>query len=542
MKTKSSIIYVYLGLFLSAVLIILLLNSYFLIDRTRSNLIEIYWKQGELIVKSIAVSAQQSIESIDLTDQQIRRSLKRNATYIDNQFSKEGSLNEEELTEYLIDHNLQSLTILNPENEVVFKTENTFVTLPTVFFDPDKNLPYQSDIETFSVDFPRADNLGKIIITITQSKLDAIKTRIGLQLLIASLEHQNIVQHISFIDNHFQVIADSNPNRIGESEEKIEYLDAIKSGVSFFFRDSNENTMKVIHPLKLTDNKNGVLVVGYPITRIDKIYENTFKNTILNSSVVMILAIIAGMIVVKLNNRNQLKIESMEKKIRENEKLESLANLAAGVAHEVRNPLNSVSIIIQRLQLEFTPEEETDEYTSLTDLMKREVDRINHIITDFLDFAKPFDPKKTLFSVNEFLNKAIDSIGVEAEEKGVKIQTIELLNDKPFFGDSEKLTQVVINLVRNAVDASKRGDIISVTSSMTSKNTWVLQIKDQGMGIPKENLNHIFDIYFTTKQNGTGLGLYICQKIIRAHKGSIELIPNLEKGITVSIELPLMDY
>ncbi len=521
MKKKGSVIYIYVGFFLSAVLIILIGNSYFLIDRTRSNLIEIYWKQGELIVKSIAVSAQQSIASVKLNDHQVRRNLKKVVAKVE-------ASEQPDLKEILENEGLWSIIIKDEKNNIVFQETD------------EKTTQNNSRIE--SQFFDRHNSPGTIEISFAPSKKVAIKTQIGLQILIASLENRNVVDYISFIDNQFKIVADSDPLRVGITEEEIEYLDVLKSGVSYFFRDSDEDTMKIIHPMNFTPENRGILKIAYPITRIDKIYENTFKNVVLNSSVVMIIAIIASGVAVRLSRRNLDKIESMERQIRENEKLASLANLTAGVAHEVRNPLNSVSITIQRLQLEFTPKEDDDleEYNQLTDLMKREVDRINLIITDFLDFAKPFKPKKSVFKIGDFIEETLEFANAEAHEKGINLVTEVSNKEAAFFGDKEKLTQVLINVVRNALDASGKYDPITIESQFNKeKSMWLLKIIDNGVGIDKKNLNHIFDIYFTTKKTGTGLGLYICRKIIQAHEGNIELYPNDGSGITVSIMLPV---
>ena len=109
-----------------------------------------------------------------------------------------------------------------------------------------------------------------------------------------------------------------------------------------------------------------------------------------------------------------------------------------------------------------------------------------------------------------------------------------------FFGDREKLTQVLINLLRNALDATAEMGTITVFSQVNKDQKWQIKVMDDGEGISKNNLNHIFDIYFTTKGTGSGLGLYITRKIIQAHKGSIELIPNVGKGVTALITLPKM--
>jgi signal transduction histidine kinase len=544
MKRKGSFTYVYVGLFLSAVLAILIVNSYILIDRTRSNLIEIYWKQGELIVKTIAYSARQSIGTVELTPQQVNRHIKKTALKIDEADERAGGITQADLDDLLIETKLKSIAILD--------ASGTPRITATGQDDPDKDFTIPAENEKLQefdhlpkqITIKRQKQPGAIRLTLTPRKFVSIRTRIGLQILIASLENHNIIQSITFIDNNFRVIGDSDPNRLGMTEEEPEYLDVLKSGVSYYFRDSDEGIITFIHPLNYTNDSRGILKIAYPIARIDSIYKNIFKNVIVNSGVVFLIAIIAAIIAVKLNNRNLDKIELMEKKIRENEKLASLANLTAGVAHEIRNPLNSVSIIIQRLQFEFTPnrEEDLEEYGSLTDLLKQEVDRINLIITDFLDFAKPFEPKKSEFNINEFIREGFALMSPEAEENGVNLIINTGTDDVSFLGDQEKLTQVLINILRNAIEASARYDTITIESHITHSKQWLLEIKDDGMGIPKENLNHIFDIYFTTKKTGTGLGLYICRKIIRAHKGNIDLWPNPSSGITVSIQLPFLEY
>lgn len=541
MKKKGTAAYIYIGFFLCAVLIILIGNSYFLIDRTRSNLIEIYWKQGELIVKSIAVSAQQSIDSVRLTSHQLKRYLNNAVEELDRFDSGGKIIDSREIREILRKENIFSIRILDPEDNLVFYAARDNISAEKPI--PEEDQASNGDYRTVRIE--RKTQPGSVLVTVGPEKQIFIKAQIGLQLLIASLENRNIVKYISFIDDNFRIVADSDPIRIGVTEEEIEYLDVLESGVSYFFRDSDEDVMKILHPMDFTPNNRGILKIAYPITRIDKIYENTFKSVVLNSSVVMIIAIIAAVVAVQLNRRNVEKIESMERQIRENAKLASLANLTAGVAHEVRNPLNSVAITIQRLQLEFTPknDEDLEEYTALTDLMKQEVDRINLIITDFLDFAKPFEPRKSRFSINDFLASSVSLIGAEAEEKGVRLVANNTEKDLTFLGDREKLSQVLINILRNALDASSPADTITIESRINKdQSCWELQIKDNGHGISKENLNHIFDIYFTTKQNGTGLGLYICRKIIQAHKGKIDLQPNPGTGITVSISLPVLEY
>ena len=180
-------------------------------------------------------------------------------------------------------------------------------------------------------------------------------------------------------------------------------------------------------------------------------------------------------------------------------------------------------------------EEDEEEYGFLTDLMKKEVDRINKIITDFLDFAKPFEPQKTMFSIEAFMEENIALFIAQAEEKGVKVETQIVAKDKQFFGDREKLTQVLINLLNNALEASEPNSSITIKSSFTRDKKWQLDIRDRGKGINKNNLNHIFDMYYTTKKNGTGLGLSIVHSILEHYDSwlDVESIPG--KGTTFTL-------
>ena len=190
--------------------------------------------------------------------------------------------------------------------------------------------------------------------------------------------------------------------------------------------------------------------------------------------------------------------------------------------------------------MEFTPKDESEieEYMSFTALMKSEVDRINNIITEFLGFSKPFALKKTAFSIDDFLNDSIKLFISEASEKGVKLELTNNRKNYSFYGDQDKLTQVVVNLIKNSIDAVDENGRIIVTSSIIKNSKWLFSIEDNGIGIPKAKKDHIFDIYFTTKQNGTGLGLYVSRKIVLGHDGSIRYSESKLGGTRVDVEIP----
>ena len=451
--------------------------------------------------------------------------------------SVSGKVPDEILFRLLNDHKLHSIKVIDQKHQTTSSAsiadKEKYLTVENF---PRVALKQQQEIYFYS--FFRNNKPGTIELRYTENKLQDIKFSIGLQIFIASLENRNIIQYITFLNDRLRVIADSDPTQVGEIDEKQEYQDALESDASYFFL--NNDIMEVIQPLSLNNNVRGVFKISFPTTEIDRIYRTTVKNTLIFSGWFMLVAIITSLVMLRFQQIYTKRLVLMEKQIQENKMLSSMANMAAGVAHEVRNPLNSISMIIQRLQLEFTPKNDADidEYISFTALMKNEVDRINKIITDFLGFSKPFDLKRSKFFISDFLGNTIKLFIAEALKKGVKLELTGNYDDKLFYGDQDKLTQVFVNLIKNAIDSIDTDGIIVVTSNIEKKQNWLITIEDSGVGIPRKKLDHIFDIYFTTKQNGTGLGLYISRKIVLAHNGKILFSKSSIGGTKVNVHLP----
>jgi len=530
--------YIYAASFLCLIALILIGISIFLIKRTSSTLIEIYWKQGELVVESIAISAQQTIESVKLTPQQVKKNLRKIAIQVDDFDSVSGKVPNDFLFKLLNDHKLYSIKVIDQKHQTTSSAsivdKEKYLAVENF---PKVVLKGQQEIYLYS--FIRNNKPGTIELRYTEHKRQDIKFSIGLQIFIASLENRNIIEYITFLNDRLRIIADSDPTQVGEIDEKQEYQDALESDASYFFL--NNDIMEVIQPLSLNNNVRGVFKISFPTTEIDRIFRTTVKNTLIFSGWFMLLAIITSMIMLRFQQIYTKKLILMEKQVQENKMLSSMANMAAGVAHEVRNPLNSISMIIQRLQLEFTPKNDADidEYISFTALMKSEVDRINKIITDFLGFSKPFDLKWSKFLISDFLDNTIKLFIAEASKKGVKLELTGDYINQSFYGDQDKLTQVFVNLIKNAIDAIDSQGIIIVNSNIEKKQNWLITIEDSGIGIPRKKLDHIFDIYFTTKPNGTGLGLYISRKIVLAHNGKILFSKSSFGGTKVNVYLPL---
>ncbi len=172
------------------------------------------------------------------------------------------------------------------------------------------------------------------------------------------------------------------------------------------------------------------------------------------------------------------------------------------------------------------------------DVAKGEINRLDYIVTQFLGAIRPAPLQLKLGSLNEVVEKTLELLRPEIENRGVTIKT-KLARDltaTPI--DATQLQQVLVNLVKNAMQAMTTGGTLTLQTGETSDGVWV-SVADTGGGIPQEQINRIFEPFYTTKKKGTGLGLMIVQRIVRAHNGRIELESHVGRGTTFRIWLPL---
>jgi two-component system, NtrC family, sensor histidine kinase HydH len=228
----------------------------------------------------------------------------------------------------------------------------------------------------------------------------------------------------------------------------------------------------------------------------------------------------------------------MEREIQRKEKLTAMGELASGVAHEIRNPLNAISIIAQRYEKEFAPRSGLKEYRSLTQVLKSESARVNGIIQQFLTFARPPKPKYAEVSAQGFVDHVSTLFQGQAVARKVKFVS-HCDYDGIVLIDPDLMTQAVLNLLQNALDATpEHGSII--LHLFRNEQSIIIEIKDTGKGIPKEDIEKIFNLYFTTKTNGSGMGLAITQQIISQHEGNIQMESEVSQGTTFTISIPVL--
>jgi signal transduction histidine kinase len=226
----------------------------------------------------------------------------------------------------------------------------------------------------------------------------------------------------------------------------------------------------------------------------------------------------------------------------ESERLNALTLLAAGVAHEIGNPLNSLHIHLQLMErkvreLEGSTREELQESI---DIARAEISRLDSIVTQFLRAIRPSRPQLHRENINTIVEEAVRFFSPEIEARDIVVEQ-ELRSDLPLLElDREQMKQAFYNVIKNGFEAMKRHGVLRIRTDRDDTHVLVT-FTDTGSGISAENLSRVFEPYFTTKPSGTGLGLLIVRRIVREHGGELSVESSDGKGLTLAIRLPYID-
>ncbi|MFP4066979.1 MAG: two-component system sensor histidine kinase NtrB [Spirochaetaceae bacterium] len=232
--------------------------------------------------------------------------------------------------------------------------------------------------------------------------------------------------------------------------------------------------------------------------------------------------------------------KSREARLRRAESLASLTTLAAGVAHEIKNPLGSIGIHIQLIQkaLASLEEEDRERIQGYIDIVNEEVNRLNKIVVDFLFAVRPMNVELEDADLNDVLNGLLEFVQYELEQNNVVVET-EFARDLPKIQlDERYFKQAVMNIVKNAIAAMPEGGTLSIRTRCRGESV-ELSIEDTGEGMPEEVREKIFEPYFTTRDFGSGIGLTLVYKVVKEHMGEISVSSEEGQGSTFTITFPV---
>jgi signal transduction histidine kinase len=378
---------------------------------------------------------------------------------------------------------------------------------------------------------------GVIVASINAGELLRLRKEIGVGRLINDVADQEGILYIVLQDSAGIITASRDVKSMPRisSDPFLEGALRTRSTGTRLVEYDNMRLFETVAPFYRDGELLGLLRVGLAADGIEGVESSMRSRLVLITAVLLVGGgLVSGLLVARIQDLTERR--ALEKRLHRREKLSAMGELASGVAHEVRNPLNAISMIAQRLDREFTPKEEESEYRALTSTVVKESRRLGEIIQRFLLIARPPRPALSLARPGQVIEEVIDIVAPEATAKGVTIEK-DLSPMEPIMLDRSQMKQAVLNIVQNSLYATPRGGRIRIMAGR-GKSEVAITVSDTGHGIPGENLEKIFDLYFTTKKEGTGMGLTIAHQIVAVHGGHIEVESEPGKGTTFRIHLP----
>jgi len=380
-------------------------------------------------------------------------------------------------------------------------------------------------------------NGGLLLAGYDAADLIAWREELGFGSIIKHLEDHPEVSYAMMISENGILAATSNlPTWLNQSN--LDEITADQKNISIqmgFTKVADGEIYEVLKPLNILE---GVwLKIGLASEEINQIRSRNISSLLLRSLLFIVLAGVSLAIIVIRQNQKVLiresirikkEMENLEADKRASERLEAMGKLAGGVAHEIRNPLNTVEMVAQRLVLEFEPKADKEDYLNLVKTMRSESGRISKIVEDFLTFARPPKTEKKLGRLNEIVIKMETLFHPVAASKASEF-IINHNAKKEFNFDEEQVTQAIQNLLRNAFEAVPSSGGRVELSTRVNREFVEVEVSDNGSGIPEEERVRIFHLYYTTKAKGTGIGLSLVHRIADEHGGRV-LVQDVPKG------------
>jgi two-component system, NtrC family, sensor histidine kinase HydH len=236
--------------------------------------------------------------------------------------------------------------------------------------------------------------------------------------------------------------------------------------------------------------------------------------------------------------RDLREVRELQTEIRRREKLAAVGSLAAGMAHEIRNPLSSIKGFATYLGSKFPQGSEEEEAASV---MVQETDRLNRVITELLEFARPSEISPRPVQLKGLIEHSLKLIGPDAAHRGVEVQTETAEGLPEAMLDPDRFIQALLNVYLNALQAMAPGGSLTVRVAADGASGVRIEVEDTGRGIPVEDLSRVFDPYYTSKPQGTGLGLAIVHKIVEAHGGQVKVSSSEGKGTRLTFLMPVAE-
>jgi len=555
----------------SAVLVALILIMGFLdIQRNKTNLVGFLEDQALSTISLLQKLTEENLKSITAAPETAGSNLKTarqaESTYskrwvvesitemgrkLDEQWKK-GKINNNYLKKFAADNNFWYLAVLDAYGHAVHESSPLQTDMLSTS-ELEKNGRKLTTLEIMEkirakqgigfIALRRKDNSGTVIITLDKEGLIYWSLKVAVERGINKIGEGHGIVYMQIINDKKKLLGSVGKANENFNNDDFNFKGILAGNVKIASRkvDSGENKiLDMAAPLKLDKKVVGIVRIGLDRGSMDKIIDENRQNIFVFMIFVVIIALLSMWLLYHDQNRHLAGIVDMERRLEKAERLSALGQLAAGVAHEIRNPLNAISMATQRLKRDFTPLDsgKAEDFQNLSGVIKDEIKRLNGIIEEFLSFSKSRRLALSYFSLTEVLQKIVNLIREEASARGITIETKWRLSQVIIPMDINKLQQAFLNLIKNAMESIPAEGNIIITVDREGKNYIVVSISDTGCGMTAEEIERIFSPEYTTKEKGLGLGVTLASEIIRGHGGDIRVISRKGEGTTFEVILP----
>ncbi len=457
-------------------------------------------------------------------------------------------LTEEHLKIIADRENLSLIAIIDERGDILlqskeFRQENTFSpsgkeqTIGTLFDKLDRQLG-----EMGYIALRRKDGSETIIIALDARKLKYWGTKIAVNKVIEEVGWGQGVNYLVVMDLEGKILGQTGeiPEQFREAE--ILTADILAGKLKVLSRKIDVNgrhSLEVFAPIHLDSRIAGYARISLDRTKATITMKENRNRMFVTMMFITLIGLMSMWALYQNQNRHLARLEEMTKRLQRAERLSALGQLAAGVAHEIRNPLNAISMASQRLQREYAPDDQDkrEKFYYITGIIREEIRRLNNIIEEFVTFFRVRRLELKDHIVTDIIVKMIELLQTEALSEEIEIQTLWTSNNIVIPLDKDKFKQAFYNILKNAMESISGPGLITVSVERINEKVYI-KIKDTGTGLTSEEVERIFNPDYTTKEKGLGLGLPLAYEIIRGHRGEIHVESEPGVGTVFEIVLP----
>ncbi len=368
--------------------------------------------------------------------------------------------------------------------------------------------------------------------------------RVAIQSAIEESGWRKGVHYFMVADPRGVLLAGAGDMPESRAGEASSFPDAPPPGSSASGRrliEDPPDSLEVYASFTVHGRQVGMARIGMGIEDAVRLSKAHLRRIIVTTGAMMLAAVLAVGLFYRLQGRHLRKIQEMKEVLHRTQRLSSLGKLAAGLAHEIRNPLNAVGMAVQRIQREFEPSapQSKNEFTLLISAVREEIGRLDRTIEDFLGPVRVkrenFQPRR----LADFLEQVVGLAREEAASRNIRIECRCPNPEVEIPMDPARLHQAVFNLLKNAMEAIEGSGAIAIVARSTDSRHVSITIRDNGVGIGKDEIEKILNFEYTTKEKGLGIGLPLAKEIIQAHGGELRLESVPGGGTRVEMILPV---